>query len=79
MQVEVSFIEGELQRAQKLGEELQQLASRALADLDARVILVRLLDLTETQAREDAEKAKGEQAEQRLVDGEPAGSRAAAG
>ena len=72
-EVEVSFIEGELQRAQKLGEESRkQLASRALADLGkVRDSVVRLLELTETQAREDADKAQGEQAEQRLLDGDP--------
>ena len=68
------FIEGELQRgaqfiegAQKLGEESRkQLAARALSDLKSvRDQVVRLLELTETQAREDAEKARGEQAEQR--------------
>lgn len=70
---EVSFIEGELRRAQKLGEESRkQLAARALDDVGRlRNAVVRLLDLTESQAREAADRATGEQAYLRLVDGDP--------
>ena len=68
-----SFIEGELQRAQKLGEESRKfLAARSLADLGkVRATVVRLLELSESQAAEAAERARGTQSYQRLVDGDP--------
>ena len=68
-----SFIEGELQRAQRLGEESRKfLAARSLADLGkVRATVVRLLELSESQAAEAAERARGTQSYQRLVDGDP--------
>lgn len=67
------FIESELRRAQRAGEESRKvLATRALADVKrVRTAVVDLLELTESQAREAAEKAAGEQAESRLLDGDP--------
>jgi len=72
-ETEVSFIEGELRRAQQIGEESRkQLASRALADVSkVRSAVVTLLELTEEQASEAVDRAAGEQAYSRLVDGEP--------
>ena len=50
----------------------KELASRALADVERiRNTVVRLLALTEEQARERAVEAAGEQAYSRLVDGDP--------
>ena len=67
------FLEGEIRRAQQAGEGARkELASRALADVERiRNTVVRLLALTEEQARERAVEAAGEQAYSRLVDGDP--------
>jgi len=72
-EADVSFIEGELRRAQKIGEESRKtLAARALDDVGRiRNTVVRLLELTEEQARQAAERAAGEQSYQRLVEGMP--------
>ena len=69
-----SFIKGELQRAQDLGEETRsQLAMRALDDVcKIRNTVVRLLQLSEDRALEDAENARAEQSYLRLVEGQPA-------
>ena len=68
-----SFLKGEMQRAQELGEEARQaLAMRALDDVRmVRTSVVRLLQLSEDRACEDADRAKGEQAYLRLVEGQP--------
>ena len=67
------FISGELKKAQQAGEEYRKFAARrSLADVErVRSTVVRLLELTEEQAREAADRAAGEQAYQRLVDGMP--------
>ena len=67
------FVRGELKRAQRVGEESRKaLAMRALDDVrKIRNSIVRLLQLSEDQAKEDADRAKGEQAYLRLVEGQP--------
>lgn len=69
-----NFIRGELRRAQDVGEETRQvLAMRALDDVQkVRQSVVRLLQLSEDRADEDARKAASEQAYQQLVEGQPA-------
>lgn len=72
-EVAASFIRSELRRAQEIGEESRKvLAMRALDDVRRiRNTVVRLLQLSEEQAKEDADKAQGEQAYLRLVEGQP--------
>jgi len=67
------FIEGEMRRAQKLGEETRHtLAMRSLDDIKKiRNLVVGLLADGEEKARADADKAQGEQAYLRLVEGQP--------
>jgi len=68
-----SFIRGEIRRAQLLGEESRKkLAMRALDDVGKiRSGVVRLLQLSVDRAQADADKAQGEQAYLRLVEGQP--------
>mmetsp|Transcript_37378 Transcript_37378/g.98874 ORF Transcript_37378/g.98874 Transcript_37378/m.98874 type:complete len:357 (-) Transcript_37378:339-1409(-) len=68
-----SFIKSEIKRAQLMGEEARKvLAMRSLDDVrKIRNSVVQLLQLSEDIAREDAEKARGEQAYLQLVEGTP--------
>jgi len=72
-EIAANFVKGELKRAQRVGEESRKrLAMRALDDVrKIRTTVVRLLQLSEDMAREDAERAKGEQSYLRLVEGQP--------
>jgi len=72
-EVAASFIRGELKRAQRVGEESRKtLAMRALDDVNKiRTAVVRVLQLSEERAEEDAQKAQSEQAYLRLVEGQP--------
>ena len=67
---DVSFIEGELRRAQQLGEESRKQLGRALADVGGSAPRWFAFELTEAQAQEATERAKDERAYQRLVEGE---------
>ena len=68
---ELSFIDAEIQRAKGLGEDYRRWSSaRALEDVGRiRRTVVGLLELSETQAREAADRARAQQSYARLVEG----------
>ena len=68
---ELSFIDSEIQRAKEMGEDYRRWSSaRALEDVGRiRRAVVGLLELSETQAREAADRARAQQSYARLVEG----------